>query len=448
MKESQRRGYCSRHLSMRTKEIEGTGGERELKRGGGSSSGTATPSDLRGRASSEFDWEETSRDSSETSSRGTDSRPRLVLPSLLPQDFSRFDFDECEAATMLVSLGSSRSGTPSFSPISNQSPFSPAPSPSPSPLFGFRPANFSPITTLTVLPPRRHRHTSGTSSSKLSTLVAEKDRERLSSGIVPSFQTSLTFTVPVSPNKHKDTSQPTTLVMQDCTKLELDQSTGDLSVGTSFHVISPQTTTFSHCKRPTSSTASSLPPSPLTLESGLQRVVPQQTLRDSPVIVRNPEVPLAKFTECPLVKVADKDGTNSKHESVTSVLPGTGLQMPVPINAAASTNGAVLLHSPSSTLVLVSSIASLPNPNPTSLTTQSSPALACISVPSPAPDSASFGSGGGDQGKGGITKLQQPVPCHPAPTALLPLLLPAETLHPVPCKDIIMGRPGTGKNFH
>ncbi|XP_053480939.1 protein capicua homolog isoform X2 [Ictalurus furcatus] len=444
MKESQRRGYCSRHLSMRTKEIEGTGGERELKRGGGSSSGTATPSDLRGRASSEFDWEETSRDSSETSSRGTDSRPRLVLPSLLPQDFSRFDFDECEAATMLVSLGSSRSGTPSFSPISNQSPFSPAPSPSPSPLFGFRPANFSPITTLTVLPPRRHRHTSGTSSSKLSTLVAEKDRERLASGIVPSFQTSLTFTVPVSPNKHKsDTSQPTALVMQDCTKLELEQSTGDLSVGTSFHVLSPQTTTFSHCRRPTSSTTSSLPPSPLTLESGSQRAVPQQTLRDSPVIVRNPEVPLAKFAECPLVKVADQEGSNSKQDSLTGVLPGAGLQMPVPINAAASTNGAVLLHSPSSTLVLVSSISSLPNPNPTSLTTQSSPALACISVPSPAPDSASYGSGGGDQGKGGITKLQQPVPCHPAPTALLPLLLPAETLHPVPCKDIIMGRPGT-----
>ncbi|XP_058238770.1 protein capicua homolog isoform X3 [Hemibagrus wyckioides] len=443
MKESQRRGYCSRHLSMRTKEIEGTSGERELKRGGGSSSGTATPSDLRGRASSEFDWEETSRDSSETSSRGTDSRPRLVLPSLLPQDFSRFDFDECEAATMLVSLGSSRSGTP-FSPISNQSPFSPAPSPSPSPLFGFRPANFSPITTLTVLPPRRHRHASGTSSSKLSTLVAEKDRERLAPGIVPSFQTSLTFTVPVSPNKHKsDTSQPTALVMQDCTKLELDQSTGDLSVGTSFHVLSPQTTTFPHCKRPTSSTASSLPPSPLTLESGSQRSVPQQTLHDSPVIVRNPEVPLAKFADCPLVKVADKEGANSKHDNLTGVHPGAGLQMPVPINATASTNGAVLLHSPSSTLVLVSSISSLPNPNPTSLTTQSSPALSCISVPSPAPESASFGSGGGDQGKGGITKLQQPVPCHPAPTALLPLLLPAETLHPVPCKDIIMGRPGT-----
>ncbi|CAF94989.1 unnamed protein product [Tetraodon nigroviridis] len=141
MKESQRRGYCSRHLSMRTKEIEAAGGERV---GGGSSSGTVTPSDLHGRASSEFEWDDTSRESSETSSRG-DSRPRLVLPSLLPHELSsRFDIDECEAATMLVSLGSSRSGTPSFSPISNQSPFSPAPSPSPSPLF--RPANFSPIT--------------------------------------------------------------------------------------------------------------------------------------------------------------------------------------------------------------------------------------------------------------------------------------------------------------
>ncbi|KAJ8334397.1 hypothetical protein SKAU_G00400360 [Synaphobranchus kaupii] len=70
MKESQRRGYCSRHLSMRTKEMEG-GAERD--RGGGSSSGTVTPSDLRlggGRASSEFDWDDTSRDSSEASSRG------------------------------------------------------------------------------------------------------------------------------------------------------------------------------------------------------------------------------------------------------------------------------------------------------------------------------------------------------------------------------------------
>lgn len=443
MKESQRRGYCSRHLSMRTKEMERANGEREHRVGGGNSSGATTPSDLRGRASSEFDWEETSRDSSETSSRGTDSRPRLVLPSLLPQDISRFDFDECEAATMLVSLGSSRSGTPSFSPISNQSPFSPAPSPSPSPLFGFRPANFSPITTLTVLPPRRHQHASGTSSSKLSTPVVDKERERL--GIVPSFQTSLTFTVPVSPNKRKsDALPPPAPVVQDCTKTEIEQSKGDSSVGTSFRVLSPQTI-FSRCQRPPSSTASS--PSPFTLESGSQCAVSQQSLRDSPVIVRNPEISLAKFTEHPLARVMDEDKANSKENSQSGVLTGAGLQVPVPINATASTNGAVLLHSPSSTLVLVSSISSLPNPNSTGLTTQSSPALACISVPSPTPESASFGpGGGGGQDKGEVTTLQQPVPCHPAPTALLPLILPAETLHPVPCKDIVMGRPGTGKN--
>lgn len=41
--------------------------------------------------------------------------------------------------------------------------------------------------------------------------------------------------------------------------------------------------------------------------------------------------------------------------------------------------------------------------------------------------------------------LPQPVACHPTPTALLPLILPAESPHPAPRKQIIMGRPGTGK---
>uniref|UniRef100_A0A3B5RE55 Protein capicua homolog n=1 Tax=Xiphophorus maculatus TaxID=8083 RepID=A0A3B5RE55_XIPMA len=207
-KESQRRGYCSRHLSMRTKEMEASGGGRE--RSGASSTGTLTPSDLRlgsGRASSEFDWDETSMESSEASSRGGDSRPRLVLPSLLPQDLSRFDFDECEAATMLVSLGGSRSVTPSFSPISNQSPFSPTPSPSPSPLFGFRPATFSPITAPPSLNPRRPRQLSGT---KMGTPGSE--RERHLSGIVPSIQTNLTFTVPMSPSKRRPETHPWTNV--------------------------------------------------------------------------------------------------------------------------------------------------------------------------------------------------------------------------------------------
>lgn len=374
-KESQRRGYCSRHLSMRTKEMEASGGVRE--RGGASSTGTLTPSDLRlggGRASSEFDWDETSRESSEASSRGGDSRPRLVIPSLLPQDLSRFDFDECEAATMLVSLGGSRSGTPSFSPISNQSPFSPTPSPSPSPLFGFRPANFSPITAPASLTPRRHRQLSGT---KLGTPGSE--RERHLSGIVPTFQTNLTFTVPMSPSKRKlDTHPPPPLPagLEYQTKTEHHQLVGvggglvgDPTLGHSpaaFRVLSPQSQPTtpsllsfprprSATSRPPSSAASTpppmlvspTPPSPLPQEPSPRRIVP---LRDSPVIVRNPDVPLAKFSDGPLGR---RDRSRSREHSQPQHAP-PGLQAPVPINGA-TTNGAVLLRNPTSTLVLVTS---------------------------------------------------------------------------------------------
>ncbi|XP_029928820.1 protein capicua homolog isoform X2 [Myripristis murdjan] len=487
MKESQRRGYCSRHLSMRTKEMEAAGGERG---GGGSSSGTVTPSDLRGRASSEFDWDDTSRESSEASSRG-DSRPRLVLPSLLPHELSsRFDFDECEAATMLVSLGSSRSGTPSFSPISNQSPFSPAPSPSPSPLFGFRPANFSPITASPVLSHRRHRQPSGTGGggggggSKTTTPGAGGERERHTSSIQPSFHTNLTFTVPMSPSKRKSDvppPPPPPSHHHDYTpKTELEQA----DLNNSFRVLSPQTPTsltltrthtptFSRPRgmttpsssRPPSSTATSpppllvspTPPSPLTPDGGPRRVVPvtQQALRDSPVIVRNPEVPLAKFTECPLGRGGgdgNGGGTNNSGSKDPSLAPLTpqpisGLQVPVPINAAAATvtNGTVLLRSPAPTLVLVS-------PTPPSLPAAGTPAnpLQTLSVTvsttitAPTPNStASPREREGDRGTGFGGEVQQPVPCHPSPTALLPLILPAESLHPTPRKDIIMGRPGT-----
>ncbi|XP_068179726.1 protein capicua homolog isoform X2 [Antennarius striatus] len=482
MKESQRRGYCSRHLSMRTKEMEAAGGERG---GGGSSSGTVTPSDLRGRASSEFDWDDTSRESSETSSRG-DSRPRLVPPSLLPHDLSsRFDFDECEAATMLVSLGSSRSGTPSFSPISNQSPFSPAPSPSPSPLFGFRPANFSPITASPVLQHRRHRQPSGTGAggvggSKTIAPTGGGDRERHTSSIQPSFHSNLMFTVPMSPSKRKpDAPPPPPLPSHhhDYTpKTDLEQ--GELN--NSFRVLSPQTPnshscthipTFSRprgvntpsCSRPPSSTAASpppllvspTPPSPLTPDGGPRRVVPvsQQALRDSPVIVRNPEVPLAKFTECPLEKGgANEGGADNTTPNDTSLTPLTtqpnpGLQVPVPINAASATvpNGAVLLRSPTQTLVLLS-------PTPSSLPTNDNPSTplqalsVTVSSTATAPLPSSTDSSGEQveiRGTGFGGEVQQPVPCHPSPTALLPLILPAESLHPVPRKDIIMGRPGT-----
>nr|XP_020502897.1 protein capicua homolog isoform X1 [Labrus bergylta] len=468
-KESQRRGYCSRHLSMRTKEMEASGGSRD--RGGASSTGTLTPSDLRlsgGRASSEFDWDETSRESSEASSRGGDSRPRLVLPSLLPQDLSRFDFDECEAATMLVSLGGSRSGTPSFSPISNQSPFSPTPSPSPSPHFGFRPANFSPITAPS-LTPRRPRHLSGT---KMGTPGVE--RERHLSGILPTFQTNLTFTVPMSPSKRKlDSHPPPPLpaVHDYQTKPEQHQligiggaMVGETTMGhcpAAFRVLSPQSqpTTPSSLSfprprsatsRPPSSTASTpppmlvspTPPSPLPQEPSPRRIVP---LRDSPVIVRNPDVPLPKFSDGPLGR---RERSRSREHSQPQHAAPPGLQVPVPINGA-TTNGAVLLRNPTSTLVLVTSSSSL---TPASV---GNPALSSPSSIGLMPTSlgsvlSSSGSGGrererkpeGHQDASGGA-LPQPVACHPTPTALLPLILPAESPHPAPRKQIIMGRPGT-----
>lgn len=490
MKESQRRGYCSRHLSMRTKEMEAAGGE---KGAGGSSSGTVTPSDLLRQASSEFEWDETSRESSEISSRG-DSRPRLVLPSLLPHELSsRFDFDECEAATMLVSLGSSRSGTPSFSPISNQSPFSPAPSPSPSPLFGFRPANFSPITASPVVQHRRHRQPSGTGggggggggSSKVSISGGSAEREKHPSGIHSSFHNNLTFTVPMSPSKRKpEAPPPPTLPTHhhDYTpKTELEQ----VDLNNSFRVLSPQTPvshsrshtpTFSRPKggttpsssRPSSSTAvspppllvSPTPPSPLSTEGGARRVVhvSQQTLRDSPVIVRNPEVPLAKFTETPMGRGggADEGGTDSSssQDVVPTPLisqPVSGLQVPVPINRAAAPvpNNAVLLRSPAQTLLLVSPTPSaLPGFDPSAPIPQTLSVTVSTTVSATATTSTDTSAEREDnRGSGFGTGVQQPVPCHPSPTALLPLILPAESLHPVPRKDIIMGRPGTGENW-
>ncbi|XP_017563998.1 protein capicua homolog isoform X2 [Pygocentrus nattereri] len=462
-KESQRRGYCSRHLSMRTKEMEAGGGVGR-DRSGASSTGTLTP-DLRlgGRTSSEFDWDETSRDSSEASSRGGDSRPRLVLPSLLPQelprDLSRFDFDECEAANMLVSLGSSRSGTPSFSPVSNQSPFSPAPSPSPSPLFGFRPANFSPITAPSALTPRRPRHLSGT---KLGTPGSE--RERHLSGIIPTFQTNLTFTVPMSPSKRKlDAPPPPLPNAPDYAKSDPQLSDLGLGLNTAvFRSVSPQSqpTTPSSLSfprprsatsRPSSSAASTpppmlvspTPPSPLPQDPSPRRIVP---LRDSPVIVRNPDVPLAKFSDGPLNRRAS---SRSREHSQPPHL-AVGLQAPVPINRAA-TNGAVLLRNPTPTLVLVTSAQSLTTVA-AGRPAHSSPTPSSVSASNAATGLASAGSGTGGRERerkpgdhadalGGM--LPQPVACHPSPTALLPLILPAESPHPAPRKDIIMGRPGT-----
>ncbi|XP_062818739.1 protein capicua homolog isoform X3 [Anolis carolinensis] len=407
MKESQRRGYCSRHLSMRTKEMESL------------SEGRA--SGLR-EGSAEFDWDETSRDSEASSARG-DSRPRLVAPA----DLSRFEFDECEAAVMLVSLGSSRSGTPSFSPVSNQSPFSPAPSPSPSPLFGFRPANFSPINASPVIQraaAARSRHVSASTPKGAvlspemlhhgsSSASASASRERHHSGIA-AFSTNLTFTVPMSPSKRKAAEahhgsmgvgmgamgpgSSADFHKSDSldSGVESVSHTPTPSTPAGFRAVSPATGPFSAASR--SQQASPLllvpPPASLTCDPGpsVRRVPAVQ--RDSPVIVRNPDVPLllppSKFTEKPLREGTPRAGKAAPKE----LLVGKGqLQAPVPINVGRT----------------------LPSGQP------SAPEQA---QPPPCPF--------------------QPVAFHPSPAALLPVIVPGEyTSHPAPKKEIIMGRPGT-----
>ncbi|XP_071844026.1 uncharacterized protein [Apostichopus japonicus] len=101
-KESQRKGYCSRHLSMQSREH----GE-------------------------DVDWDSDSR----CSSARTDSRPQI--------DPSKFDSDEAEAASIMISLGNSRSRstTPSQANVAN-SPRSHSKTPSPA---RFKPATFQPI---------------------------------------------------------------------------------------------------------------------------------------------------------------------------------------------------------------------------------------------------------------------------------------------------------------
>ncbi|VEN56475.1 unnamed protein product, partial [Callosobruchus maculatus] len=86
-KESQRRGYCSRHLSLK---------------------GNSLRTGHFPRSNSKGDGEDTSRDSETSPNCGE----RRIA--------GRFDQEETEAANMLVSLGSSRSATPAFSPNGGQ----------------------------------------------------------------------------------------------------------------------------------------------------------------------------------------------------------------------------------------------------------------------------------------------------------------------------------------
>ncbi|XP_032676177.1 protein capicua homolog isoform X5 [Odontomachus brunneus] len=114
-KESQRRGYCSRHLNLKGS---GLRGPTNTIPGG------------------KMDGEETSRDSDTSPNYGD----RRIA--------GRFDQDETEAANMLVSLGSSRSATPAFSSPTGQSSISPCINQSPVPPLGLNQNNvFMPISS-------------------------------------------------------------------------------------------------------------------------------------------------------------------------------------------------------------------------------------------------------------------------------------------------------------
>ncbi|CAH1796194.1 unnamed protein product, partial [Owenia fusiformis] len=173
-KESQRRGYCSRHLSMRGK----------LPRSSLSYPGK--------------DPEDNSRDSD------PDRHYR-----------ERLDMDEAIAANTLISLGnSSRSGTPVFSPT----PLSPghhAHSPSPLMVYqrGGSAVGFTPISPHPHITPQGHMGLlgspnqrwstpkSGRSSTELISPVGPRGQHNL--GTTPTFQTHLNFNTPGQAYKNK-----------------------------------------------------------------------------------------------------------------------------------------------------------------------------------------------------------------------------------------------------
>ncbi|XP_035670145.1 protein capicua homolog isoform X1 [Branchiostoma floridae] len=119
-KESQRRGYCSRHLSLRGKGLQSKGNLAGVEKG------MLPPAEARLQV-----------DTEDSLQSGRDRYAAL--------DRKHSDMDETEAANMLVSLSNSRSATPCFSPHPGTPlPISPG-SHSLSPMMGFHPVNFSPV---------------------------------------------------------------------------------------------------------------------------------------------------------------------------------------------------------------------------------------------------------------------------------------------------------------
>ena len=205
-KESQRRGYCSRHLSLKGKSLR-------------------TPLSLPGHPGEYMDGDLTGVDEESTL---TEIERRM-----------RARFDETEAANMLVSLGNSRSTTPAFSPTPNQNPVSPhhlTQSPSPHHMvYRGSTSTFTPISPHPmqqhpnmITSPRRWSASTGTpKSGRSSTELISPNTPRMSIGPNPSFQTQLNFSTPMSPSKFRP------LPKQDSTRSEGGDSGIDILTPTS-----------------------------------------------------------------------------------------------------------------------------------------------------------------------------------------------------------------------
>ena len=172
-KESQRRGYCSRHLSLKGKSL------RQALTFPGRHKGEMKEGHI--------EWElEGGRE------------------GLAPMDCERrlhthTRFDETEAANMLVSLSGSRSGTPVFSPTTSHVAHV-----AQSPTVGYRPASatFTPISPHPIQPHRSLMSSPtrrwGTSTPKAgqADLVSPVMPRYAVGAIPPSFQTHLNFSTP------------------------------------------------------------------------------------------------------------------------------------------------------------------------------------------------------------------------------------------------------------
>jgi hypothetical protein len=151
-KESQRRGYCSRHLSLKGKSLRAAAltfpGRRkgELKEG-------------------QIEWEDPDGYGDERHLSG------------------RYDgvLDETEAANLLVSLGNSRSTTPAFSPTPGQNPISPHHSASP---LGYRSGSASTFTPISPHPGMSHAGMMASPRRSWSASTPKSDRSSGTSELV------------------------------------------------------------------------------------------------------------------------------------------------------------------------------------------------------------------------------------------------------------------------